>query len=462
MESNGNTTDIKRKPDESDEASSGIGLDKRRKLSRPPDPSIPREPRLPKKKVVVLIGYCGSGYHGIQLNPPHKTIEGEIFQAMVSAGAVWSLNADDPRKLSLIRAARTDKGVHAAGNVLSLKLVIEDPAIIEKINSYLPETIRIWHISRINKSFECRRMCGSRVYEYMLPTYSFLSPKPGTHLAKMITSDTGSDCQKYWESVLDDYRNNGLVPEEVFRVEHTAFDENSKEPKPLSSNDEKIRDKVREIDSKHRTAYRIESDRLTRFREILNKYLGSHNFYNYTVGKDFKDPSAIRHMKSITVSEPFCINDMEWVSVKIHGDSFMLHQIRKMISLAVLVVRVGAPSKLIDDSFQKVKINIPKAPALGLLLDHPVYDAGNEVLEKNGYEPINFDKYKDQIDEFKSKFIYSKIYEEEQEYGTFNSFFSFVDRFSAIRTFQYLYQGINESTASGNTELDDDDYYEED
>lgn len=43
-----------------------------------------------------------------------------------------------------MRAARTDKGVHAAGNVLSLKFQIPSDDIVEKINSYLPDQIRVW------------------------------------------------------------------------------------------------------------------------------------------------------------------------------------------------------------------------------------------------------------------------------------------------------------------------------
>lgn len=47
-------------------------------------------------------------------------------------------------KVSFMRAARTDKGVHAAGNVVSLKFIGEDPDVVSKINSYLPDQIRVW------------------------------------------------------------------------------------------------------------------------------------------------------------------------------------------------------------------------------------------------------------------------------------------------------------------------------
>ncbi len=40
------------------------------------------------------------------------------------------------------RAARTDKGVSAAGNVVSLKMMIGYPDIVERINAHLPEQAR--------------------------------------------------------------------------------------------------------------------------------------------------------------------------------------------------------------------------------------------------------------------------------------------------------------------------------
>lgn len=47
-----------------------------------------------------------------------RTIEGDIFAALIKAGAVSADNADDHHKVDLQRSARTDSGVHAAGNWL--------------------------------------------------------------------------------------------------------------------------------------------------------------------------------------------------------------------------------------------------------------------------------------------------------------------------------------------------------
>jgi tRNA U38,U39,U40 pseudouridine synthase TruA len=38
-----------------------------------------------------------------------------------------------------------------------------------------------------------------------------------------------------------------------------------------------------------------------------------------------------RYIMTIDVSEPLYIDGSEWVSIKLHGQSFILHQIRKMI-----------------------------------------------------------------------------------------------------------------------------------
>jgi tRNA pseudouridine(38-40) synthase len=50
-------------------------------------------------------------------------------------------------KVNLGRAARTDAGVHAAGNVVSIKMIVSVPGvddIASRINDELPPEIRVW------------------------------------------------------------------------------------------------------------------------------------------------------------------------------------------------------------------------------------------------------------------------------------------------------------------------------
>ncbi|KAH3681474.1 hypothetical protein WICPIJ_007553 [Wickerhamomyces pijperi] len=410
--------------------------------------------RLPKRKVSVMVGYCGTGYHGMQINPGTKTIEGDLYAAFVKAGAVSQYNADDPKKSGFMRAARTDKGVHAAGNLISLKMTIDIENLIEKINENLPETIRVWGIERTNKAFDCRKMCGSRVYEYLIPTFVFLAPKPSSVLAQRIkeaatefpnqTRDDPESAEfwaKFDEQVRKDFTEEELQIIRDFKpLGPEEFDE--------SLEAVKLTKKYKALENAHKRSFRVSTEKLDVMREAMNQYLGHHNFHNFTLGKPFTDPSAGRFMKSITVSEPFVIDGTEWASIKIHGQSFMLHQIRKMIAMASLVTRTGCPLERIQQAFHREKINIPKAPALGLLLEQPVYTGYNAKLEDFGYKPIDFRNYAEEMDAFKMKHIYDKIYAEEIKDNVFNSFFNFIDSHSGDRIFDFLTaRGISQLTA---------------
>lgn len=51
------------------------------------------------------------------------------------------------------RAARTDAGVHAAGNVVSIKMITSIPGVpnvLSRINELLPPEIRLWNFVRLD------------------------------------------------------------------------------------------------------------------------------------------------------------------------------------------------------------------------------------------------------------------------------------------------------------------------
>jgi tRNA pseudouridine38-40 synthase len=269
-----------------------------------------KEERKPKRKVAVMISYCGTGYKGMQLNPPFKSIEGDLFEAFVKAGAISQANSDDPKKSALVRCARTDKGVHAAGNVISLKLIIEDPDVISKINANLPDQIRVWDIIRTTGSFSCYNLCDSRKYEYLVPSHAFLPPHPKSWLAtqclKCATQE--GDLEGYMSRQKD---VEGWWPE-VFKKTKEHFQDNPAIEKALEEAsqaqdqaevkiDEELLKKIREVEAREKRAYRISPERLERVREAFRQFVGTNNFYNFTIDKSFKDPSAKRHIKSFEV-----------------------------------------------------------------------------------------------------------------------------------------------------------------
>jgi tRNA pseudouridine38-40 synthase len=442
---------------------------------------IAAEERRPKRKVAVMIGYAGTGYHGIQINHKEKTIEGDIFAAFVAAGAISKANADDPKKSSLVRCARTDKGVHAAGNVLSLKLIVEDEDIVDKINQHLPEQIRIWGIQRTSNGFSCYQACDSRWYEYLMPSYSLLPPQPHSFLGKKLAESAREkgvsdeyterldDVKNFWDEV----EKNDIQPilekldpdvrAEVLRKLHDTQDQdltdegNPTQPdSDVVAQDTEMKDveeppsdkpqeagsagdaaatsskgsrlekeltpaelALREVKAAYVAAkrrYRVTPARIEKLQQALNLYLGTRNYHNYTIMKSHRDPSAKRHIKSFQVNPtPITIRDTEWLSLKVHGQSFMMHQIRKMVAMAVMVVRCGAPLETITDSYGPRRISIPKAPGLGLMLERPMFTEYNKKAAGLGKEAIDFGKWEAQIAEFKDKHIYRRMFELEEK-----------------------------------------------
>ncbi|KAJ5438224.1 tRNA pseudouridine synthase 1 [Penicillium daleae] len=445
---------------------------------------IENEERRPKKKVAVMIGYSGTGYYGMQLTEDKPTIEGELFAALVAAGAISKANATDPKKSSFIRCARTDKGVHAAGNVVSLKMIIEDPDIIEKINQHLSPQIRVWGLEQTAKSFSCYQMCDSRVYEYLLPSHCLLPPHPSTYLGRKIVelAEKAGDLDAvkarqeevadYWEKVDEEYIKPILdsVPEDIRNIVQQSLFSSDANPEDLENEDQsaaEVPDKPAEeptqpqesgpeqpkedqpfvmdprqrliLDTtkavkaayiKARRAYRAPASRIARLQESLDRYVGTPNFHNYTIQKTFKDPSAKRHIKSFKVNTtPVVINGTEWLSLKVHGQSFMMHQIRKMVAMASLVVRCGCNPDRIKDSYGPDRIAIPKAPGLGLLLERPIFDSYNAKASSLGRGPVHFERFTKEMDEFKQREIYDRIFREEEQTSAFGNFFNHIDHF---------------------------------
>ncbi|KAJ2189812.1 tRNA pseudouridine synthase 1 [Coemansia sp. RSA 532] len=349
------------------------------------------EPRLPKRKVALLIGFCGTGYQGMQVNPNAVTIESELFKALCAAGAVSAENAVDQSKVQLQRAARTDKGVHAAGQVVSLKMIIEDSKIIEKINQHLPAQIRAWDYVKVVRSFNSKTMCDSRIYEYMLPTYVFMPPSP----------------------------------EYAQIAQNVAFDERC------------VPDTTDE-DMKAKREFRAPAELLEYVRNAFQAYVGSHDFRNFTVTKGCTANNSRRYIHSFTVSDPMIIQGGEWLSLKVKGQSFMLHQIRKMVGLIIMMARSDIPLRLIDVMFSSARVNVPKAPGLGLLLECPVFDGYNRRANTQKSEadsPITFEPYVKEITEFKQKFIYDNIVDTEMKERTFD----FWAKSTQVFPEQYLY-----------------------
>jgi hypothetical protein len=109
------------------------------------------------------------------------------------------------------------------------------------------------------------------------------------------------------------------------------------------------------------------------------KYVGTRRYHNFTTGKTYNDPESKRHMQSFEASEPFIddVNGGEWVVLSVLGQSFLLNQIRKMVTLAVEVARGNAGLAVFEEAFSAKQMDITMSPGLGLYLDELFFDGYN-------------------------------------------------------------------------------------
>ena len=112
-------------------------------------------------KIVLIMEYDGTHYHGFQLQDDSPTIQGEMEEAL------WKLTGE---RLRVMAASRTDAGVHAKGQVVSFrtKSPLPLPAFINGLNYYLPRDIAVKAAHRVGDSFNVRRDAISREYNYYI------------------------------------------------------------------------------------------------------------------------------------------------------------------------------------------------------------------------------------------------------------------------------------------------------
>jgi tRNA pseudouridine38-40 synthase len=121
------------------------------------------------KRVLLVVAYDGTNYHGWQLQPNVVTIESVLNDA---------LSALFKEDIKVIGASRTDTGVHALGNIAVFDTEARMPAekIAYALNQRLPEDIRIQSSREVAPDFHPRRQDSQKTYEYRILNSEFPLP----------------------------------------------------------------------------------------------------------------------------------------------------------------------------------------------------------------------------------------------------------------------------------------------
>lgn len=349
---------------------------------------------VPKPKYAIAFGYVGSAYHGFQVQGGAQketmdTVEGRLLEALFAAGAIHEAHRNLLSKLQLSKASRTDKGVHAACTYVAGRFelsnysageptVSREDAFVAKLNELLPDDIRCYRALRVTRGFCARSMCSMRKYEYVIPNWL---------LRKRYVLD--GDMKRTAFSELSEKMESHL-----FSSSHTSSLNHGRSDAWEGTTEERDMD-------------------LDLLQDILHDFCGTHDFHNFTPRQKGMENSTKRFIHEIKVekrSVQGCTEDI--VAVAIIGQSFVYNQIRKMMSLAYEVYLGTAPRHSIRFSLSKRHVvQTALAPAEGLFLQNPFFEAYNKRCNPPQTPMILYDDVEPMVEQFKTTHVYPAIME---------------------------------------------------
>lgn len=114
------------------------------------------------RTVRLTVAYDGTSFHGWQLQPGRRTVQGVIEEALAQV-----LGDTGPR---VVGAGRTDAGVHARGQVCSFRTggALPAAAFAPRLNRLLPPDVRVVDGAEAPEGFHARHSASGRRYAYRL------------------------------------------------------------------------------------------------------------------------------------------------------------------------------------------------------------------------------------------------------------------------------------------------------
>ena len=115
------------------------------------------------RRIKLTLHYDGAGFLGWQVQPGARTVQSELEAAL-------SRLADEP--IQVIAAGRTDRGVHATGQVVSTLVPARwtAAALYRALNAILPDDIWVAAAQEVPRDFHARYSATARSYVYRVGT----------------------------------------------------------------------------------------------------------------------------------------------------------------------------------------------------------------------------------------------------------------------------------------------------
>jgi tRNA pseudouridine38-40 synthase len=120
-------------------------------------------------KLKLTLEYDGAGFRGWARQPGERTVEGVLREALGDVFSSWS---------ELAVAGRTDTGVHATGQVVSVDAGGGPPPerVPAALNPLLPHDVAVAAAELVPDDFDARRSARARSYRYRILRRDVRSP----------------------------------------------------------------------------------------------------------------------------------------------------------------------------------------------------------------------------------------------------------------------------------------------
>ncbi|HET7343221.1 MAG TPA: tRNA pseudouridine(38-40) synthase TruA [Methylomirabilota bacterium] len=130
----------------------------------PPAPALS-----PLRAYRLTVAYDGTDFHGWQVQPDVLSVQGTLLQA---ARPLFQ------GEVRLVGASRTDAGVHALRQVVSVQGEGTLPAVSLQaaLNAALPRTVRVAAAAEVEPGFDARRSALGKRYLYLIDNAPVPSP----------------------------------------------------------------------------------------------------------------------------------------------------------------------------------------------------------------------------------------------------------------------------------------------
>lgn len=386
----------------------------------------------PPKDAVHLafcIAYVGTAFRGLQLQghaPMHHTVEGAFVQALREAGVLLKLERGriaDPNHF-IGRSCRTDRGVHAVRNMISLFIPASrfqstfhssTECIRSAVQRTLPPPIEVLNVTRVMPTFSTKNCCNRRVYNYYIPAYAIVNAKVDS-----------------WENLFSAYPEaqaffNAQAPHSSMNLVPTSS---------LQGNSSNAADRASSVAFLDALADKV----ALLNAEVTSQFVGSHRFHNYTTDVE---PGGKGQSKTMSSLSDECVRmiircqvaprvyfmptqplgpsnrwlskmlddatavgpsvpaevqkEIEFVQARmggrtdlpstipfvvfqVEGASFLLNMIRKMVGTLIAVAR-GTRASMVGDSLSPYqRVTNPMAPGPYLSLALSFYQGYDSVI----------------------------------------------------------------------------------